>query len=136
MTQVTTPCHSLQHILSWEIPTANTLDLSLPSSACMNLQILFADMCIVEGDKQASTTGPGITYELPALLVIASHDCAGLPRSMWAAAVPANYGRGLGALVEDIYGDHQLMVRILQSCWCAKPMRTSQAMLPCSRSGR
>ncbi len=40
-------------------------------------------------------------------------DCAGLPRSMWAAAVPANYDRSLGALVEDIYGDHQLMVRTL-----------------------
>ena len=38
--------------------------------------------------------------------------CAGLPRSMWAAAVPANYDRSLGALVEDIYGDHQLMVRL------------------------
>jgi len=30
---------------------------------------------------------------------------------MWAAAVPANYDRKLGALIEDIYGDHQLMVR-------------------------
>lgn len=37
----------------------------------------------------------------------------GLPRSMWAAAVPANYERQLGALIEDIYGDHQLMVDII-----------------------
>ena len=29
---------------------------------------------------------------------------------MWAAAVPANYDRMLGTLIEDIYGDHQLMV--------------------------
>ena len=39
---------------------------------------------------------------------------AGLPRSMWAAAVPANYDRKLGTLIEDIYGDHQLMVSIFR----------------------
>ena len=36
---------------------------------------------------------------------------------MWAAAVPANYDRSLGALVEDIYGDHQLMVRAFRGCF-------------------
>ncbi|CAL5225992.1 g8794 [Coccomyxa viridis] len=44
-------------------------------------------------------------------VVSAYHD-SGLPRSMWAAAVPANYDRSLGALVEDIYGDHQLMMQL------------------------
>ena len=55
---------------------------------------------------------------LPVLPNPASHCCAGLPRSMWAAAVPANYDRALGALVEDIYGDHQLMVMPWLSCRC------------------
>ncbi|CAK0783974.1 hypothetical protein CVIRNUC_007177 [Coccomyxa viridis] len=44
-------------------------------------------------------------------VVSAYHD-SGLPRSMWAAAVPANYDRTLGTLIEDIYGDHQLMMNL------------------------
>ena len=43
---------------------------------------------------------------------------------MWAAAVPANYDRTLGTLIEDIYGDHQLMVS-------ASDIYSQQAALHC-----
>ena len=35
---------------------------------------------------------------------------AGLPETVWAAAVPMNYDRKVEELVEDIYGDHNYLV--------------------------
>ena len=35
---------------------------------------------------------------------------AGLPETVWAAAVPANYDRQICELIEDIYGDHMYLV--------------------------
>lgn len=41
--------------------------------------------------------------------------CAGLPPTVWGAAVPANYQRTVNVLLEDIYGDHNLMVSFVQA---------------------
>ena len=37
----------------------------------------------------------------------------GLPECAWAAALPVNAERLVGNLVQDIYGDHQHIVRLL-----------------------
>ena len=62
---------------------------------------------------------------------------------MWAAAVPANYDRKLGALVEDIYGDHQLMVRPLHmlkgltnSIWASLPTLLQNIFVICLPTAR
>lgn len=36
----------------------------------------------------------------------------GLPETVWAAAVPANYDRVVTTLVDDVYGDHEYMVSL------------------------
>lgn len=39
--------------------------------------------------------------------------CAELPETVMAAAVPASYERKVSTLVDDVYGDHEYMVRHL-----------------------
>ena len=51
--------------------------------------------------------------------VIGAYRDAGLPETVWAAAVPANFDRKVAALVDDIYGDHAYMV----SCSCLCQMK-------------
>ncbi|KAK9902767.1 hypothetical protein WJX75_005500 [Coccomyxa subellipsoidea] len=43
--------------------------------------------------------------------VISAYNDSGLPPTVWAAAVPANYQRTVSTLLEDIYGDHNLMMQ-------------------------
>ncbi|BDA51235.1 hypothetical protein COCOBI_18-1120 [Coccomyxa sp. Obi] len=43
--------------------------------------------------------------------VISAYNDSGLPPTVWAAAVPANYQRTVSTLLEDIYGDHNLMLQ-------------------------
>ena len=35
---------------------------------------------------------------------------SGLPEPVWAAALPVNAERPVGQLVDDVYGDHAVMV--------------------------
>ncbi|CAL8466395.1 g5931 [Coccomyxa elongata] len=44
--------------------------------------------------------------------VISAYNDSGLPPTVWAAAVPANYQRTISVLLEDIYGDHNLMANM------------------------
>lgn len=69
--------------------------------------------------------------------------CAGLPETVWAAAVPANYDRRICDVIEDIYGDHMflvsntifLVITSSQSCADKKPpeKRTNLTFQDCAR---
>jgi hypothetical protein len=42
--------------------------------------------------------------------VISAYRDAGLPEPVWAAALPVNWARAVGQLVDDVYGDHAVMM--------------------------
>lgn len=61
------------------------------------------------------------------------YPSAGLPETVWAAAVPMNYGRRVSDLVHDIYGDHAYLVHLpLLLLWLFR--KPSQVHLSCCSS--
>lgn len=61
-------------------------------------------------------------YGAEVVEVIAAYKDAGLPPTVWAAAVPRNWGRVVGELVEEVHADNAAMVRRAQEAAAQKAL--------------
>ena len=91
-------------------------EIRFPASLIPHWQDLPALLCMSAAtDQSTCSTLPGFaccaTLTVPSPPPRGMHASAGLPPAVFAAAVPNNYNRQVLSIVEEVYADHNAMVR-------------------------